>query len=98
MNRYVRLLNETNKGLGRECGVSHSQVHMARFRNVGFLTAEKIASHIAGRLGLSEREKLELEAEIMGLSADPLRAWFGNASEAARLLDECCEDVRPTAP
>jgi hypothetical protein len=86
MNHYVRLLDETNKGLGRKCGVSHSQIHMARFRNVGPDNAEKIASHIASRLRLSEGERLELKAEIMSYPGELVRAYFGSPRRAAEIL------------
>ena len=50
-------------------------------------TRERSARGMASILGLSERERLELAAEIMGHPGDLVRAWFGDPTEAARLLD-----------
>jgi hypothetical protein len=74
------------KRLAKRCGVSHSQIYIARKRNVGPDNARKIARGMANILGLSERERLELAAEIMGHPGDVVRAWCGDPTEAARLL------------
>ncbi len=60
---------------------------MARNRNVGADNAEKISRSVANILGLSEQERLELKAEIMGHPGDLLWAWFGGPAGASRLLD-----------
>jgi hypothetical protein len=72
--------------LARRCGVSHSQIYMARKRNVGAGNAEKIARGTASTLGLSERERLELKAEIMGHSGDLVRAYLGSQADAMKIL------------
>lgn len=78
----------SGKALAKACGVSHSQMYMARERNVGAKNAEKIASGIAGRLGLSMEERLALKAEIMGHPGNLVRACLGDGREAARKLGE----------
>lgn len=72
--------------LARRCGVSHSQIYMARKRNVGAGNAEKIARGTASTLGLSERERLELKAEIMGHPGDLVRAYLGSQADAMKIL------------
>jgi hypothetical protein len=72
--------------LARRCGVSHSQIYMARKRNVGAGNAEKIARGTASTLGLSERERLELKAEIMGHPGDLVRAYLGFQADAMKIL------------
>ena len=86
MNRYFREINLPGKRLAKRCDVSHSQVYMARRRNVGPDNAEKISRGVANILGLSERERLELKAEIMGHPENLLWAWFGGPARASRLL------------
>lgn len=86
MNRYFREINLPGARLARRCGVSHSQVYMARTRNVGPDNAEKISRGVANILGLSEEDRL-LKAEIIGYPGNPLRAWLGNAADVSRLLD-----------
>ena len=86
MRRYFREIGLPGKRLAKRCGVSHSQIYMARKRNVGADNAEKIGRGVASLLGLSEEERLELKAEIMGRPGEPVRAWFGNPEKAARLL------------
>ena len=58
---------------------------MARTRNVGADNARKIARGMANILGLSDRELLELLAEIMGHPGNIVRGWLGNPTRAARL-------------
>jgi transcriptional regulator with XRE-family HTH domain len=87
MRRYFQQINLPGKQLAKRCGVSHSQIYMARRRNVGADNAEKISGGMARILGLSEEERLELKAEIMGHPGDLLRAWFGGEVMAARMLD-----------
>ena len=86
MGRYFRLINLPGKQLAERCGVSHSQVYMARTRNVGADNAEKISRGVAGILGLPETKRLELKAEIMGRPGEPMRAYLGDSEKAARLL------------
>ena len=66
MNRYFREINLPGKRLAKRCGVSHSQVYMARTRNVGPDNAEKISRGVANILGLSEKDRLLLKSEIIG--------------------------------
>jgi len=87
MGHYFRLVNLPGKRLAKRCGVSHSQVYMARTRNVGADNAEKISRGVASVLSLSETERLELKAEIMGHPGDLLRAYLGGPRKASRLLN-----------
>jgi transcriptional regulator with XRE-family HTH domain len=87
MNRYFREINLPGQQLAKRCGVSHSQIYMARNRNVGFDNAEKISRSVANILRLSERDRLELKAEIMGHPGDLLRARLGGPTRVSRLLD-----------
>ena len=87
MKHYLRLTGLSSNALSIRCEVSHSQMYMARERHVGAENAEKIAGCVAGLLGLSQEEKLELKAEIMGSPGDLLRAYLGYDRRAARLLD-----------
>src|SRR5215211_4768495 len=86
MGHYFRLVNLPGKRLAKRCGVSHSQVYMARTRNVGADNAEKISRGVASVLALSETERLELKAEIMGYPGDPVRAYFGSSKSVMKLL------------
>jgi transcriptional regulator with XRE-family HTH domain len=87
MRRYFQEIGLPGKQLAKRCGVSHSQIYMARTRNVGADNAEKISRGVASILGLSEVERLELKAEIMGYPEERVRAYFGDPKKAARLLD-----------
>ena len=58
MRRYYREIGLPGQRLARRCGVSHSQIYMARKRNVGADNARKISRGMASILGLSERERL----------------------------------------
>ena len=58
---------------------------MARERAVGFGNTHKVAGGIARILGLSDREGLELAAEITGHPGNILRGRLGNPTQAARL-------------
>jgi hypothetical protein len=87
MGHYFRLINLPGKGLARRCGVSHSQIYMARNRNVGADNAEKISRGVAMILALPETKRLELKAEIMGRPGDLMRAYLGGSLKASRLLD-----------
>lgn len=87
MRRYFREIGLSGKRLAENCGVSHSQVYMARKRNVGTDNAGKISRGVAGILDLSEKERLELAAEIVGHPGDIVRGWIGDPTRAARLLD-----------
>jgi len=66
MRRYFQEIGLPGAKRARRCGVSHSQVYMARKRNVGADNAEKISRGVASILGLSEEERLRLKAETMG--------------------------------
>jgi hypothetical protein len=87
MANYFRVINMPGARLAKRCGVSHSQVYMARTRNVGADNAEKIVRGMTMILGLSEAERLELKAEIMGHPGEIVRAYLGDSKKAARLLN-----------
>jgi hypothetical protein len=82
MGHYFRVINMPGARLARRCGVSHSQVYMARTRNVGADNAEKIARCVPMILGLSEEERLHLKAEIMGHPEELVRAYLGDSPSA----------------
>ena len=86
MGHYFRLINLPGKRLAWRCGVAHSQIYMARTRNVGADNAEKISRGMALILALPETKRLELKAEIMGRPGDLMRAALGDPEKAARLL------------
>jgi hypothetical protein len=88
MRRYFQEINMPGARLARRCGVSHSQIYMARTRNVGSDNAEKISRGIANILGLSADERLRLKAEIMGHPDNLVRAYLGEGLEAAEKLSE----------
>jgi hypothetical protein len=88
MRRYFREIGLPGQRLAKRCGVSHSQMYMARRRNVGADNAEKISRGMANILGLSAEEQLRLKAEIMGHPDNLVRAWLGDAHDAARKLGE----------
>ncbi len=87
MRRYFQEIGLPGARLARRCGVSHSQVYMARKRNVGADNAEKISRGVASILGLSEEERLRLKAETMGHPGELVRAYLGDSRKTARLLD-----------
>src|SRR5215212_6259603 len=87
MRRYFRDVGLPGKQLAKRCGVAYSQIHMARTHNVGADNAQKISRTIALILGLYERDRPELKAEIMGRPGELVRAWFANPTTAAQLLD-----------
>ncbi len=87
MRRYFREIDMPGARLARRCGVSHSQVYMARKRNVGADNAEKISRGVANILGLSSEDRLRLKAEIMGHPGELVRAYLGDTKKAERLLD-----------
>ena len=67
MRRYFREVGLPGKQLAKRCGVDYYQIYMARRHNVGADNAQKISRTIALILGLSERDRLELKAERMGV-------------------------------
>jgi hypothetical protein len=67
MRRYFREVGLSGKQLAKRCGVAYSQIYMARTHNVGADNAQKISRTVALILGLSERDRLELKAEIIGV-------------------------------
>jgi len=71
--------------LAKRCGVAYSQIYMARTHNVGADNAQKISRTIALILGLSE---IAWNSRLRkgGVPAFA-RAWFGNPTTAAHLLD-----------
>ncbi len=93
MKHYLRITGLSSKALSKKCGVSHSQMYMARNRNVGPENAEKIASCVSRLLGLSLTEKLKLKAEIMGELRNLTKAYLGGAYETARIMDEHAQEV-----
>lgn len=72
----------SGKALAEVVGVSHSQLYMARERHVGPKNAAKIASGIAGKLGLSSEDELALKASL-GLGRG--RFFVGSEPRADRL-------------
>ena len=86
MRRYFREIDLPGKRLARRCGVSHSQIYMARTRNVGTDNAEKISRGVASILGLPENARLRLKAEIMGHPENLVRAYLGDGHTAAKSL------------
>lgn len=88
MRRYFQEINLPGKRLARLCGVSHSQIYMARARNVGPDNAEKISGGVGRILGLSEDNRLRLKAEIMGHPENLVRAYLGDGVDAAEKLGE----------
>jgi hypothetical protein len=66
MRRYFQEIDIPGQRLARRCGVSHSQIYMARTRNVGPGNAEKISRGMAAILGLPELDRLHPKAENMG--------------------------------
>lgn len=88
MKSYLRLTGLSSKALAKRCGVSHSQMYMARNRNVGPDNAERIASGVYRMLDLTLKEKLELKAEIMGEPGNLVKAYLGGTVEAAKALGE----------
>ena len=88
MNRYFQEINLPGKRLARRCGVSHSQIYMARRRNVGPDYAEQISRGVANILGLFEKNRLLLKAEIMGHPDNQVRAYLGSGADAATALGE----------
>jgi transcriptional regulator with XRE-family HTH domain len=88
MRRYFQEINLPGAQLAKRCGVSHSQIYMARRRNVGADNAEKISGGVARILKLSEGERLRLKAEIMGHPDNLVRAWLGDSKDAAETLGE----------
>jgi hypothetical protein len=93
MKYYLRITGLSSKALSKKCGVSHSQMYMARNRNVGPENAEKIASCVSRLLGLTLTEKLELKAEIIGEPRNLTKAYLGGAYETARIMDEHAQEV-----
>ena len=85
-NACLNALGLSNLALAKRCGVSHSQIHMARKRTVGYQNAGRISSYVARALRLSPEEELELKAEIMGHPGNLPRAYLGNGAEAAKAL------------
>src|SRR5215218_8953898 len=85
MRRYFREIGLPGKQLAKRCGVAYSQIYMARTHNVGADNAQKISRTIALILRLSERDRLQLKAEIMGRPGEFVRAWFGNPTTARNL-------------
>lgn len=88
MRSYVEKIGLSGMALAKICSVSHSQLYMSCQRHVGAKNAEKIASGIAGRLGLSLEDKLALIAEITGHPGNLVRVYLGAGREAARKLGE----------
>lgn len=88
MRRYFQEINLPGQRLAKRCGVSHSQMYMARKRNVGADNAEKISRCVANILGLTTEERLHLKAEIMGQPGNLARAWLGDPKDAAEKLGE----------
>ena len=87
MRRCFREVGLPGKQPAKRCGVAYSQIYMARTYNVGADNAQKISRTIALILRLSERDRLELKAEIMVRLGEFVCAWFGNPTTARHLPD-----------
>jgi DNA-binding phage protein len=85
---YVLLIGEDTATLAREAGVSRSRIYTALKPRgaLGHHNARKIAAYVAHRLELSEREELELRAELIGTPANLVRAYLGTRMQTANLL------------
>lgn len=94
MLSYMEKTGRKSHALAKLFGVSHSQMYMARERNVGAKNAEKIASGMASLLGLGSMEKLELKAEIMGHPDNLLRAFVEGNPAVEKKLDLSDDSAR----
>jgi len=85
---YVLLISEDTATLAREAGVSRSRIYAALEPrgSLGHHNARKIAAYVARRLKLSEREELELRAELLGTPENLVRAYLGTRMQTADLL------------
>jgi DNA-binding phage protein len=85
---YALLIGEDTATLAREAGVSRSRIYAALEPNaaLGHHNARKIAAYIARRLKLSEREELELRAELLGTPENLVRAYLGTRMQTADTL------------
>jgi hypothetical protein len=85
IRRHFGEIGPFGKRLARGCGVTHSQICMVCGRAVGLDNAHKMAGGVARILGLPDRERLELAAEITGHPGNVVRGRLGNPTRAARL-------------
>ncbi len=85
---YALLIGEDTATLARLAGVSRSRIYAALDPDIslGHGNARKIAAYIARRLELSEREELELRAELIGTPGNLVRAYLGTRTQAMDLL------------
>jgi len=85
---YALLIGEDTATFAREAGVSRSRIYAASDPKIslGHVNARKIARYIASRLDLSEREELELRAELIGTPGNVVRAYLGTRTQATDLL------------
>jgi hypothetical protein len=85
---YALQIGEDTATLAREAGVSRSRIYAALDPHIslGHHNAQKIARYIASRLDLSDREELELRAELLGTPANLVRAYLGTRTQTMDLL------------
>jgi len=85
---YALQIGADTAMLAREAGVSRSRIYAALEPRtaLGHHNARKIASYVARRLKLSEREELELRAELLGTPENLTRAYLGTRTQTADLL------------
>jgi hypothetical protein len=73
--------------VARQAGVSRSRIYAAlELQALGHENARKIASYVARRLDLSEREELELRADLLGTPENLVRAYLGSRMKTADLF------------
>lgn len=86
MRHYYRRLGLRHKEVVAGAGIADSQLSYAMNRTVGRSVAERLASFVAEQLGLSLIECLMLKAELIGKPGWVELAYFGNITEAGRVL------------
>jgi hypothetical protein len=86
LRRYLDALGEPVSTIARKAGVGRGRMHDAVNHGVGLDNASKIAAYFGRVLDLSEREELELRAELMGTPDNLVRAYLGSVPRAAYVL------------
>jgi lambda repressor-like predicted transcriptional regulator len=86
MRRYLDELGMSRYALARASGVPDPKLHFALYGAVSARNAERISRFVAEVLGLSEMERLELKAEIMGRPGELVYAYFGTIEGATASL------------
>jgi hypothetical protein len=86
MCRYFREVGLSRKELANRRGVRYYRVYVARTQSVRLNNAEKISRGMAHNLDLSEQERLEPKAGIIGHHGDRVLAYFGFNRRVMKLL------------